>query len=247
VPTRAAPRPSPVNELTIDVPAARTLRLRVALAAIGPVLAASAWPQVGGSVSVQSDYRFRGVSLSDGKPDLRLSLAYDAPNGVYAGASATGVEFDRAPRQLELLGYAGYTWRAGAGLHWELGVTAAHFTGRTRYDYQEIFAGLLAERWSARVYYSPDYFASGVPTMYTELNGGVPLHASLRAFGHVGALNRLRGSAQRTRVDARAGLALARDALELQLAWHGIGRDSSYPAAYDRRRTGWVLSASYSF
>jgi uncharacterized protein (TIGR02001 family) len=221
--------------------------LRVALAAIGSMLAASACGQVSGSVSVESDQRFRGVSLSDGKPDLRLSLAYDAPNGWYSGASATGVELERGSRQLELLGYAGHVWRAGVGLHWELGVTAAHFSGGTRYDYQEVFAGLLAERWSARVYYSPDYYSAGIPTVYAELNAGVPLAATLRAFGHVGALSRLRGSAQRTRVDVRAGLAHARDAWELQLAWHGIGRDGSYPTTYERQRAGWVLSASYSF
>ena len=229
------------------MPTARSLRLRVALAALGAVLAGSACGQVSGSVSVESDQRFRGVSLSDGKPDLRLSLAVDAPNGWYGGASATGVELERGSRQIELLGYAGHVWRIGAGLHWELGATAAHFTGGAHYDYQEVFAGLLAERWSARVYYSPDYYSAGVPTAYAELNGGVPLQANVRAFGHVGALSRLRGSAQRTRVDVRAGLALARDAWELQLAWHGIGRDGSYATAYERQRTGWVLSASYSF
>jgi len=229
------------------VPTARSLRSRVALAAIVVALAASARAQVSGSVSVESDHRFRGVSLSDGKPDVRLSLAVDAPSGWYGGASATGVEFERGSRQLELLGYAGHVWRVGAGLHWELGVTAAHFSGRTNYDYQEVFAGLLAERWSARVYYSPDYYSAGIPTVYAELNGGLPLQASLRAFGHVGALSRLRGSAQRTRVDLRAGLALARDAWELQLAWHGIDRDGSTPSVYEPPRTGWVLAASYSF
>jgi uncharacterized protein (TIGR02001 family) len=221
--------------------------MRVALAAFGTLFAASACAQFSGSIAVESDQRFRGVSLSDGKPDLRLSLAYDVPNGWYGGASATGVEFEREPSQLELLVYAGHVWRAGAGANWELGVTAAHFSGGTRYDYQEVFAGLLAERWSARVYYSPDYYSAGIPTVYAELNGGVPLRANLRAFGHVGALSRLRGGAQRTRIDLRAGLALARDAWELQLAWHGIARDGSYPSAYERQRTGWVLGAIYSF
>jgi len=221
--------------------------MRVALAALGTLFAVSAFAQLSGGIAVESDQRFRGVSLSDGKPDLRLSLAYDAPNGWYGGASATGVEFERESRQLELLVYAGHVWAAGVGAHWELGITAAHFTGGTRYDYQEVFVGLLAERWSARVYYSPDYYSAGTPTAYAELNNAVPVRTNLRAFGHVGALSRLRGSGQRTRVDLRAGLAFARDAWELQLAWHGIGRDGSYPSAYERQRTGWVLSAIYSF
>jgi len=41
--------------------------------------------QFGASLGVESDARFRGISLSGGRPDLRLSLSYDHASGVYAG------------------------------------------------------------------------------------------------------------------------------------------------------------------
>ena len=56
------------------------------LAAMGPAHA-----QLGASVAVDSDYRFRGVTLSESGPTARASFNYDAANGCYGGASATRV------------------------------------------------------------------------------------------------------------------------------------------------------------
>src|SRR5215468_4243490 len=43
--------------------------------------AAPARAQVGVSLSADSDHRFRGVSLSDGRPVVSLSLSYDHDSG----------------------------------------------------------------------------------------------------------------------------------------------------------------------
>ena len=39
------------------------------------------------SAAIESDYRFRGISLSDGKPDVRFNIGYDHKSGAYAGLS----------------------------------------------------------------------------------------------------------------------------------------------------------------
>lgn len=214
--------------------------------------AGEARSQWGASVTAESDYRFRGVSLSNEKPDLHLSLAYDHASGWYAGAAVARVELEREQRDAQWLGYIGHARRLTAGLSTELGLVASHVGGAAHYDYAELYTGLAAERWSARLYYSPDYFGRGVQTLYTELNVNLPLGEALRAFGHAGALTRLRGLAPhggpRTRYDVRLGLSLsATQASQLQLAWTTTTRGGAYPANYARKRSAVVLSAAYFF
>ena len=230
----------------------------------GPALvllwvAASAWGQVSASLAAESDYRWRGVSLSNAQPDLHLNLAYDHPSGWYAGASIGAVEFDSRPRQAALLGYFGYARRVAPGLACEIGLSATRFGVNSPYDYTEVLIGLIREHWNTRAYFSPSYLGSGTRTVYAELNGGWPLsllssqllHRPVRLFSHVGALTRLDGGTSedphRVRFDARVGLGVNLEGSELQLAWVGGGNKDFYPVEYGRRRNSWVLSAAYFF
>ena len=216
------------------------------------LVSAAARAQFAASIGVESDNRFRGVSLSDGQPDLRLSLAYDHDSGVFAGASATQVEFMRARRALQLLGYAGVVMRLTPDLSAELGVTSSTFSGNTRYDYTEVFAGLLSERWSLRTYYAADYFGVDQATSYIEFDAHAPLTSRLRLFGHAGALTALRGAAiddsHRTRTDLRIGLGFAAaPSVDVQLAWVGATRGGPYVVEYGTRRNTVVVGALVSF
>jgi uncharacterized protein (TIGR02001 family) len=47
-----------------------------------------------GALGVTSDYRYNGVSYSDGSPALQGYLHWWRPDGFYAGLWVTGVEFD---------------------------------------------------------------------------------------------------------------------------------------------------------
>lgn len=214
--------------------------------------AGAAHAQFGFSVGVESDNRFRGVSLSDGQPDVRLSVSYDHDGGAFAGATATQVEFMRGRHSTQLLGYAGYVMRVTPGLGVEAGVTSSTFSGETRYDYTEVFAGVLSERWSLRAYYAPDYFGFGQATAYVELDANVPLTPRLRLFGHVGALRALGSLAAdapgRTRSDLRVGLGFgALPSVDVQLAWVTASRGGPYVVEYSTRRNTFVLSALASF
>jgi len=208
--------------------------------------------QFGASIGVESDNRFRGVSLSDGQPDLRLSLAYDHDSGAFAGASATRVEFMRGHHALQLLGYGGVVMRMTPTLSAEIGVTSSTFSGNTRYDYTEVFAGVLSERWSLRAYYAADYFGFGQATSYVELNAHTPLTSRLRLFGHAGALIALGGAAvddsRRTRADLRIGVGFAAaPSVDVQLAWVAVTRGGPYVVEYGTRRNTVVLGALVSF
>jgi uncharacterized protein (TIGR02001 family) len=216
------------------------------------LVSSAAQAQFGGGIAIESDNRFRGVSLNDGRPDLRLSLSYDHDSGVFAGAAATQVEFMRGRNALQLLGYAGYVARVSAGLGAELGVTSSTFSGNTRYDYSEVFAGVSNERWSMRAYYAPRYFGFDQATVYVELGANTVLTPRLRAFGHAGALMTLGGvpgeDGRRIRNDLRVGLGFsAAAAVDVQLAWVTATRGGPYVVEYGNRRSAFVLSAQFSF
>ncbi|WP_431276526.1 TorF family putative porin [Variovorax ureilyticus] len=229
-----------------------TAGLRVAL---GPVLCLAcgvAFAQVGGSIAFLSDYRYRGVSLSDDRPTFRLGLGYDDPSGWFAGASLAGVSLGPyARRQVQVLGYAGYAGRVSDRIGWEAGATGVHFGADSYDDYGEVFTGLNGERWSMRLHYSPDYFGSGVRTVYGEFNVGLPLSQLIRVTAHAGALQRVggvRAQGMGLNLDASLGLAIARDAWEVRLEWVGGERSAIYPTLYGRESSGaLVLTAAISF
>lgn len=226
--------------------------LRVVLGHSLLMACGAALAQTGGSIAFLTDYRYRGVSLSDEKPTLSLGLAHDDPSGWYGGASFTGVSLYPSRRELQVLGYAGYAGRLSDRLGWEAGATFAHYTGDSRYDFGEGFAGLSGERWNTRLHYAPDYFGSGTRTVYGEVNLGIPLSPMTRATAHLGALVNVGGTRNPTdsgtSLDGSLGLAVARDAWEVRLDWIAGGRGGYYPTAYGRAGgSTLVLSASLSF
>jgi uncharacterized protein (TIGR02001 family) len=216
---------------------------------LGPA-APAALAQLGGSIAVDSDYRFRGVTLSESGPTLRAAFNYDAANGCYGGASATSVEFAQGGRYVQTLGYAGCAVPIGLGRHVESGLAFLHFSGEIGYDFAEGYVGYLAERWAARIHFAPDYFGRRVSTVYAELDAHTLLDEQWRLFGHVGAIVRVAGEGggeSRGRADLRLGVGWVTRGLDLQLAWLAASRGGPYPAVYDKRRSAWVASASYSF
>jgi uncharacterized protein (TIGR02001 family) len=211
---------------------------------------ASVLAQWSASVAVDSDYRFRGVSLSESSPGLRAAVNYDAQNRCYGGASATRVELARGDPYAQLLGYAGCVLGADGAHPFELGATFSHFTGDSSYDFAEGYVGVLAQRWGARVHFAPDYFGRHVSTVYAELDVHTLLDEHWRVFGHLGGIVRISGDGggeSRSRVDVRFGGGWVWRALDLQVSWLAASRGGPYPAVYDKSRSAWVATASYSF
>lgn len=214
------------------------------------LLSFSVRAQWGASVAIDSDYRFRGVSLSDSKPALRLTLNYDDPAAWYVGASATRAALTASDRYTQVLGYGGWLMPLDGGRSLELGASVAHFVGNSAYDYVEPYVGLLGDRWQLRLYFSPDYFGRQVQTVYAEWNLQVPLNERVRLFSHLGVLVTPRGNgdeASGTRADVRLGAGVVHRDAELQLAWVAATSGGPYPAQYRGRRSAIVLSAAYSF
>ena len=213
------------------------------------LLCSAAHAQWGATVAVESDLRYRGVSLSDEKPGARLTLNYDGGQRWYAGASLNRATLPFLDAYLQTTGYAGALTAPVDGRRFEAGVVATHFDGLSGYDYGEVYAGMLAERWSARVFASPNYYGRHLRTAYAELDAATPLGTQARAFAHLGALvpsGGGEGAARRTRFDLSIGAAWVVGNWDLHLAAFTVSPEGPYPTAGASRRSTLVLGASFS-
>jgi hypothetical protein len=230
--------------------------------------------QLIGSATLESDYRLRGLSLTNGEPDVRVGLAYDYASGAYVGASAIAAQPARVGlRALGYVAYAGFARQTGGGLGWDIGATDSQIDLRFsapqlvrtaqgaplmqsvehtyRAHYSEVYGGLSMRDVSARLYLSPDYLGQHLRTAYLDLTvAGKPVDR-LRLFAHAGALTPLGGSAGpnsgRERYDLGAGAGWEFRNGDVQLAWTTITQQAEYPIGYRQSRAALTLSVTGFF
>jgi uncharacterized protein (TIGR02001 family) len=222
----------------------------LASAIVATLLAQDAHAQLGATIGVDSDHRYRGVSLSDSNPSARLTVNVDAADGWYAGVSATRASLTASDTYPQITGYAGRVVGTIERASIELGVVGSHFAGGSGYDFAEGYVGVLAREWSARLYLSPDYYGRSVATAYAELNAHVPLDERARVFAHVGALvplQSLAGDAGKTRADVSVGAGIVVGGWDLHVAAIAATRGGPYPAVYYGRGSAVVVGVSFSF
>lgn len=190
---------------------------------IAALAAAPAAAQVAIEVALQSDYRLRGYSLSDGNPAASVTASYDDASGIYVAATAIGTFRDDVPELLSLQGNLGYAVRVSPRVSLDAGVYhAEYFSGygtNRNYDYTEFYAGVAIPHVAARVRFSPDYFRSDTPTLYAEVDGGIELAPNWLLSGHAGVLHYLEEPlySAETRYDWRLGVSRQVGALGLHL------------------------------
>jgi len=212
--------------------------------------------QIGVSATLTSDYQYRGLSLSDGKPALSLNIAYDHDTGAYGGGTAIAEE--TAHEGVQMLGYVeylGYSHRAGLEKSWDIGVTNQtidkYYDEKYELNYTQAYAGFSTSHFSYYVYYSPNYFGENVSTVYLDLTGGFRPAPRLRLFGHVGVLTALGrpewATSPPAQYDLRAGVAAEFKGGEVQLAWTTAHGDFDYLAGQPQKRAALVLSATCFF
>lgn len=217
-------------------------------------LCAAACPalaDIGGTVSVQSDGRFRGLSYSNGEPQVQATLAWDGTGGWYAGALWTQTRFGPQRRSPLWQAYAGRVVPLAVGIDAEAGLNLSHFSTITRYDYAEAYVGLLGERWNARLHLSNDYYGSQQRTAYVELNLRWPLAPALSSFAHLGVMHGSGGPYASphgpTRSDLRVGAAWRPGIAELQLAWVAATAGGPQTWTGTARQQAWVVGFSAAF
>lgn len=210
--------------------------------------------QIAASVTVSSDVRFRGRSLTDGDPAVTGDLAYDDPSGIYVAANATAAFSGTGTELVNVQENFGFAHRLGSGPTVDLGVVRSDYTeaygGRGKAHYTEVYAGLRTNRLAAYLRYSPDYFRPGVVTLYGEIEAVIEPAQHWRLNAHAGALVQLAGARpagdSRVGYDWKIGLAPEAGAFEFQLALSGGGPDPDYRGGRPRNRTAVTASLTWN-
>jgi uncharacterized protein (TIGR02001 family) len=228
---------------------------RLASASVVLILGCGSAPaaaQAGAVLSLFSDARFRGVSVSGERPVAILDLSYDAPNGLYLATSATLVASGRIePLSVQFNG--GYARRVGAVTTIDLGAVHSSYsrysTAVAGGSYTELYAGLTHKSLTARVHLSPHYFHSGTWTLYGEVDHSLGLARNLSLDSHVGLLVPLRSRDNlnlHPQVDWRAGLNRQVGRVALHLAATGARGIRRYAGDHYRRHAAIVIGASFA-
>jgi uncharacterized protein (TIGR02001 family) len=138
---------------------------------------------VSGGITLLSDYRFRGISRSDGGPAVQGQITVSLPNGLYAGGRGTTLKGVHALGDAELDLYAGYGATIGSGTTLDAGLTYYAFPGGGGgTDYAEPYVSLshtlgpveatlgAKYAWSQKALGGEDQLY-----LFGQLEGGIPL------------------------------------------------------------------------
>ncbi len=209
-----------------------------------------------GSVAVQNDYVVRGYSVSAGKPAAILNLSYDDPSGFYANGSAIGdLDSGGDPVFQGVIGDLGYARRLTSRLSVDVGVVRTQYYqlygAKTDSGYTEAYVGAVTHGVAARIYYSPDYFRTGVHTVYGELEGSREIWAKVRLGVHLGYLDYVShpaGAGDRTgQYDWRLSASRLFAPIDLHLALSGGGPGEDYYLHEPHSKTTVIAGLSWAF
>ncbi len=170
------------------------------LAAVFAAANGLAHAQFSSTVTVVSDYEFRGVSLADTDPALQASLDYEFANGIAIGAWASNLDYgDEYDGSFELDFYAFYTGEISETASWSAGLTAYTYpdssarpatptqSARLKIEpYLEGYVDITLGSFHAAQWYADDYSGLGVSAQYTELNYTHELPRSFSVAAHLG-------------------------------------------------------------
>jgi uncharacterized protein (TIGR02001 family) len=210
--------------------------------------------QVSASVNLETDYRFRGRTLTGGHPAASAEIDYDDKTGLYMGASIAAAIAGPDPGVVNVQGNVGYANRLSTSLTIDLGVVRSQYTARVRgtpFHYTEFYAGLSSHGLSARLYYSPDYLAPSVGTLYGEVEFSATPADKWQVSAHVGKLafvaNRPPAFSPSGSYDWRVGVSRQVGRISLQASVTGGGPGQEYYAGEYHERTAVVGGISLAF
>jgi hypothetical protein len=145
-----------------------------AVCGLGAALPAVADDQFSASATLESQYRLRGVALTNDEPDARIAFSYDHPSGGYIGVSLIGGEtVHDAFHALGFVAYLGFAEQTSNGVGWDFGATISEinlYLRPTSYviarpaQYATQTDGYPSVSFAAVIHYRADY---------SEVYGGI--------------------------------------------------------------------------
>ena len=208
--------------------------------------ATQAAPEISGNVALTTDYKFRGISQSNGSAALQggFDIAWD--NGFYLGAWASSVDFDTdgagLDGSLELDYYGGWAGDLTEDFNVDVGYMMYTYPGDEGLegDYQEVYGRVSWRDLTVGGVYSDDYWAETGSFYYLHSEYSLALPADFGLGFHVG-YNDLDGKGgylsegKDSFVDY--SVSLTKEWLSVEWALSYVGTDLDESEAYD---TDWA-------
>lgn len=179
-----------------------------------------------GNVTLASEYLFRGIAQTRGKPALQGGFDYAHASGLYAGVWGSNVSWisDGVPgasASLEVDIYGGYKGTISGDLGFDVGVLAYTYpgsgkpTGANKPETTEVYGGLsykwLSAKYSVTTGSLFGWNKTGNPTAktkgsgYLDLTGTFDLGSNFSLVGHVGHQS-VKGRSSASYTDYKIGL-----------------------------------------
>lgn len=128
-----------------------------------------------------TDYRFRGLSLSGGKPEATAELAVTHESGLYAAAWASNVDtdFDSKGNDLEVDWTVGYSRDVGP-VNLDAGVIYYSYLNHSDLNYFEVYGGITLPAGPASITLGAAYAPKqdnllGLDNTYIYVSGELPI------------------------------------------------------------------------
>jgi uncharacterized protein (TIGR02001 family) len=192
--------------------------------------------------------------LSDGRPVATADVGYDDKSGVYLSAAMTSVITGSDIGVLNVQGNIGFAKRLNSSLTLDVGVLRSQYTARLRprpFHYTEFYAGVSGHGFSTHVYYSPDYLAPGIGTLYGELDFAVSPADKWQLSAHAGKMvfvaNRPAQAPPLGNYDWRIGVSRQLGRFSAHGAIVGGGPGQEYYAGDFHKRVALVGGLSFAF
>ncbi|MBJ7254049.1 MAG: hypothetical protein JHD25_04655 [Sphingomonadaceae bacterium] len=200
-----------------------------------------------GGVAVVSDYRFRGVSLSDKDFAVQPYLTVKHESGLYVGAWGSNIS-ENAGDDVEVDLYAGFA--GGEDMTYDIGATYYMYPGVSSLNYVE-FTGKLGSTYGpatvgVQLSYAPSQDNTGnVDNIYFGTNATIALPNS--PISIVGSMGVEDGAftAGSEKVDWSLGLTAAVSGFTLGVSYVDANRRTIF--APEDSSGGVVFSVSYGF
>lgn len=202
---------------------------------------------VSGGIAVVSDYRFRGVSLSDKDFAVQPTVTISHESGFYVGAWGSNIA-ENAGDDLELDLYAGFS--GGDAVTYDIGATYYVYPGVSAFNYVE-FTGKLGTTVGpatigGQLSYVPSQDNTGnTDNVYVATNASIAIPDSpITLTGSVG-LEDGAFTGGTSKIDWSLGATAEVAGFTLGVAYVDADRESTF--AFKDSAAGVVFSLSYGF
>jgi uncharacterized protein (TIGR02001 family) len=167
------------------------IKSRAVLASSLLVFAGAASAEIAITPTIASEYDFRGISQTDGKPAIQAGLTYTGETGAYMGIWGSNVDLEVTPGEAhaktEIDVYAGYAGGdAEEGWGYDVGMIYYSYPNQGKANFPELYTGISKGAFSAKIWYSWNFNNSTDTAYYADLNLNMPASDVFSVLFHMG-------------------------------------------------------------